>query len=161
MLFYIVDIRSYIVAYLCEIGFHSLAVTAVDDVEKLLELVAYLRHLVVGVGVEQYLLQQIVVLAKHSAGYRHVPLERCAGRVLMLHDCSKDESADKRNAKRIGNRTVVLVESVFVDVQSERGVELPEERLSLDAALADDYGVLVTELAEVCERGPNMGCVDT
>ena len=86
-----------------------------------------------------------------------MPLKRCAGRVLMLHDGSKDESADKRNAERIGNRTVVLVESVFVDVQSERGVELPEERLSLDAALADDYGVLVTELAEVCERGTEHG----
>lgn len=46
----------------CQITLHTVGVLMVNDVEKLSQLFANLRHLVVRVRVEQNLLQQIIVL---------------------------------------------------------------------------------------------------
>ena len=51
------NIFLYMFANLGEILFHAFRVLVVDDIEQFLQLVAYLRNLVVGVGVEEDFLQ--------------------------------------------------------------------------------------------------------
>ena len=43
-------------AYLREIGFHAVGVFVVNDLQEFFQLITYLRHLVMGVGIEEYLL---------------------------------------------------------------------------------------------------------
>ena len=50
------DILAHIFAYFREILLHPLGILAVDDVEQVFQLLAYLFHLTAGVGVEQNLL---------------------------------------------------------------------------------------------------------
>ena len=110
------DILFHVVAYLGEILLHALGILVVNDVEQFFQLCAYLCHRVVGVGVEQNLLQQEIVLVEHALGYLHVALEGGAWRVLVLHDSRKGEGADERDAQRVGHGAVVLLERVLVDV---------------------------------------------
>ena len=42
---------------------HPIRITIVNDFEQFLQLAAYLRHLVMGLGIEQNFLEQVVVLA--------------------------------------------------------------------------------------------------
>ena len=79
------------IAYLCQVCFHAYSILVVDDVEEFLQLGAYLRHLVVGVGVEENLLQQVVVFRQHTLGNLHVALEGGARSILMFHHGCKDE----------------------------------------------------------------------
>ena len=71
----------------------------------------------------------------------------------MLHDGSKDECAHKRYAQRIGNGTVVLIESVFIDTQVEPPVQVFEEDAAHVVALADHDGVLFAQLLQVGKGG--------
>ena len=112
-------VRAEIVADLREICLHAVGILVVDDFEKFLQLGANLRDLVVGVGVEQDFLEQVVVLVEHALGNTHVALEGCSRCVLMLHDGGKDEGRDEGNRQRVGHRAVVLLEGVLVDVQAQ------------------------------------------
>ena len=53
----------YILPDFGEIVLHPIRITIVNDFEQFLQLAAYLRHLVMSVGIEQYFLEQVVVLA--------------------------------------------------------------------------------------------------
>ena len=114
-------------AYLLKISFHVLLIAAVDDIEKLFQLHAYLHHLIVGIGVEEDLLQQVVVFGEHALCYLLMALEGCSGCVLMFHQGGEDERRDERNAQRISDGTVVLVEGVLVDMQADTLIEVAEE----------------------------------
>ena len=105
------------------------------------------------VGVEENLLQQVIILAEHSAGNVHVAFERSSRCVLVFHDCREDESADERNAQRVGYRLVVLLESVLVYAQSESLVKVLEEDSAHVVALAYHDGVLLAQLVEVRKGG--------
>lgn len=72
-------VALYVVAYLGEVALHAFGILVVDNLEQLLQLSADLRHLVVGVGIEEYFLQQIVILIEHALGNAHVALEGGAG----------------------------------------------------------------------------------
>ena len=113
--------------------------------------------MVVGVGVEEYFLQQIVVFAEDAACDAHVALEGRTRCVDRLHDSGKDEGADKGDAERIGHGAVVLVEGVFVDVEPESLVEVAEEEPPYEVALSDDDGVLLVQLTEVGEGRSEHG----
>ena len=142
-----------VVTNLREIALHAVGIALVDDLEELLELGTYLGHLVVGVGVEENLLQQVVVLIENAFGNAHMTLEGGARRVLVLHDGGKDEGGDEGDGERVGHRLVVLLEGVLVDVQPELLVEVLEEDAPHVVALADDDGILLAELLEVGEGG--------
>ena len=148
---------AHVVANLCEVALHAVGILVVDDFEQLLQLGAYLAHLVVGVGVEEYFLQQVVVFAEHALGNAHVALEGGAGSVLRFHDGCEDEGGDEGNGERIGDGLVVLEEGVLVDVESQPLVEVAEEDAPDVVALADDDGVLFGELVEVGKRRAEHG----
>lgn len=93
------DVALHVVANLGEIGFHALGILLVDDFQEFFQLGANLADLVVGIGVEQDFLQQIVVLIEHALGYLHVTLEGGTWGVLMLHDSCKDEGRYEWNTQ--------------------------------------------------------------
>ncbi len=156
-LFLYLNIASDVVANLLQVGLHAVAILLVDDFEQLLQLGTYLADLVVGVGVEEYFLQQVVVFVEHALGNSHVALEGGARRVLMLHDGGKDEGGNEGDGERVGHRLVVLLERVFVDVQPKPLVEVLEEDAPHVVALADDDGVLLGQLLQVSKRGAEHG----
>ena len=87
------------IADFLKIQLHAITILMVDDIKQFLEFITYLCHLIARVGVEQDFLQQIVILVEHALGYTHVALEGSSWSILMLHDGSKDECADKRNTQ--------------------------------------------------------------
>ena len=89
------DVTLDIISNLREVAFHTVGILVVDNLKQLLQLGTYLRHLVVGLGVEQDFLQQVVVLVEHALGNLHVTLEGGTGGILMLHHGSKDERGDE------------------------------------------------------------------
>ena len=101
------------------------------------------------VGIEQDLLQEVVVFVKHALGNAHMALEGGARSILMLHHCSKDEGRHERNGERIGHRLIVLLERVFIDVESQALIEVLEENAAHIVALADDDGILLAELLQI------------
>ena len=113
--------------------------------------------MVARVGVEEYFLKQIVVFAEHAFGYLHVTLERCTGRILMLHYRRKHERTHERYAQRVGNGAVVLVKRIFINVQTKLMVQVFEEDTSHIVTFAYYNGVLFAELIEVCEGGTEHG----
>ena len=94
-------------------------VTVVDDVYDFLHFCAYLLHLVLGVGVEEYLAQQSVIFGEYALRYLHVALEGGAWCVLMFHDGSKGEGGDEWDGEGVGYGLVVFFEGVFADVEFE------------------------------------------
>ena len=96
-----------------------------------------------GVGVEEYLLQEEVVLVEHSLGDAHVSLECCSRRVLVFHYGGEDEGADEWYGEGVCDGAVVFLEGVLVDVESQFGVEVLEEEPPYEVALVDDDGVLL------------------
>ena len=103
----------------CQIALHALLVLRVNDGDELFHLRADLFHLVFGVGVEQDFAQQGVVLAQHTLGDLHVPLEGGARSILVFHHGSKGEGGDERDGQRVCHRLVVLIKRVFKDVQTQ------------------------------------------
>ena len=93
-------------------------VFSVDDFKHLLQLVANFRYLSAGARIEENFAQQAVVFAQHTFGNCHVPFESCTRRVLMFHYRSKNKSAYEGNAERVGHGFIVLVKSVFTDVEA-------------------------------------------
>ena len=146
-------IAAHIVADLRQIALHALGILLVDDFEQFLQLRTNLRDLIVGIGVEEDFLQQVVILVEHALGNAHVTLEGGARRVLMLHDGSKDEGGDEGDGERVGHRLVVLLEGVLIDVESQPLVEVLEEDAPHVVTLADDDGILLGELLKVGKRG--------
>jgi len=67
----------------------------------------------------------------------------------MLHHCRKHEGRNKWYGKRVGHRIVVLIKGVFEDIQSQSLIQILEENLSHVVALADDDGILGTQLVKV------------
>ena len=147
------DIALDVVANLGEVALHARSIFLVDDFEELFQLGTDLRHLVVGVGVEEDFLQQVVIFVEHTLGDAHVTLEGGTRGVLMLHDSSKDEGGDEGDAERVSNGLIVLLEGVFVDVQAQLLIEVLEENTTHIIALADDDGVLLRELLQIGEGG--------
>ena len=153
----ILYILLHIVANLCEISLHALGVLIVDDVYQFAEFFAYLCHLSAGVRVEQYLLQQIVVLVEHSFGYAKMALECCARRILMLHDGREDKGAYERRTERIGHRFVMLLECVLVDVETESGVEVLKEYATHIVASVMMMAFSSDSCPRLANVGPNIG----
>ena len=94
-------VAPYIVTYLCQITFHAVGIFVVNDFEQLLQLCPNLRHLVVGVGVEQDFLKQVVIFVEHTLGNLHVSLKSGTRGILMLHHSSKDEGTDEGDTQRV------------------------------------------------------------
>ncbi len=151
ILFYAVYVPPHVASYFREIGFDAGSVFPVDDAKQLFKFVAYLCHLFAGIGVEEDFLQQIVVFVEHPFGYLHVPLERGAGRILMLHHGGEHECAHERDAQRVGHGAVVLIEGVLVNVQVEPAVQVFEEDAPHVVSLTYDYRVLLAQLLQVGE----------
>ena len=84
-------IALHVIANLREIALHALSILVVDDLQKFLQLRTDLTHLVVGIGVEEDFLQQVVILVQHTLGNAHVTLEGGSWCILMLHHSRKDE----------------------------------------------------------------------
>ena len=59
---------------------------------------ANFAHLTYGIRIKKDFAQEAVILAEHTAGDAQVPLEGCAGRVLMLHHCREDERGNEGDA---------------------------------------------------------------
>lgn len=93
------DVAFDVGAYLGEICFHAGGVFIVDDGEEVFELLANLIDLVVGVGIEEHFLQQVVVFVEYALGNAQMALEGGTWRILMLHDGREDEGAHKRNGE--------------------------------------------------------------
>ena len=151
------DVAAHVISDFGEVVLHAFGIASVDDFKQFLELGSYLADLVVGVGVEENLLEQIVVFIKNALCNLHVTFESGAGCILMFHDSREDECRDERYAERIGHGAVVLVEGVLVDVKPESLVEVAEEDAPHVVAFADDDGVLLRELVEVGKGGTKHG----
>lgn len=88
-------ITLHVIADFCQIALHTFAIPLVDNLQQFFQLRTDLCHLVVGIGVKEDFLQQVVVLIEHPLGYAHVAFEGGTRSILMLHDGSKDEGADE------------------------------------------------------------------
>ena len=86
-------------ANLLQICLHPFVILFVDNLQQLLQLFSYPHHIIVGVGVEEDFLQQVVILVEHSLGDLHMSLEGGTRRILVLHHSRKNKGADKRNAQ--------------------------------------------------------------
>lgn len=128
-------------------------VLAVNDVKQCAEFFAYLFDLSARAGIEKDFAQETIILTQDAARNFHVTFEGCARRILMLHHCGEHKGADEGNAERISHRAVVLVESVFADVQVKATVEVTEEDAPHVVSFADDDGVFVAQCPEVGEGG--------
>ena len=160
-LFLDLDVAPDVVADLREIAFHAVGIFVVDDFQQLFQLGAYLGHVLRGVGVEEHFLQQVVVFVEHALGDAHVALEGGSGCILMLHHGRKDERGDEGDGQRVSHRAVVFFEGVFVDVESQTGVEVLEEDAADEVALVDDDGILLGKLVKIGECGAEHGvCAD-
>ena len=147
----------YLCPYLGEVLLHACGIVVFDDLQQLFQLAADVLHLAGGAGVEEDLLQQVVVFAEQALGYGHVLLEGGARGLLLLHDGGKHEGAHEGDGERVGHGLIVLVEGVLEDVEPEPLVEVLEEDLAQVVALADDDGVLVAQVAEAGEGGAEHG----
>ena len=107
-----------VIPNLRQVAFHAIGVFLVDNFQKFFELRSNLGYLVVRIGVEQDFLQQVVVLVQHTLGYAHVAFEGRSWCILMLHDGSKDKGADEGDTQRVSHGLIVLLEGVFVDVET-------------------------------------------
>ena len=74
----------------------------------------------------------------------------------MLHDSGKHQRRRKRNRERIGYREVMLLKTVFLDMEVERVVKVAEECLAEMVALGDDDGVLVAIRRESLQYSDNL-----
>ena len=142
------DVALDVVSDFRKVTFHALGILVVDDFQELFQLRTNLRHLVVGIGVEQNFLQQIIVLVEHehTFGNAHVALEGSTWRILMFHDSSEDKGAHKWNGQRVSHCLIVLLKGVLVNVQPQLLIEVLEEDATHIVALADDDGVLFGKL---------------
>ena len=147
------SILFYLCPYLGEVCLHALGIVLVDDLQQLLELAANVLHLTRCAGVEENLLQQVVVLAEQSLGDGHMLLEGGARCLLLLHDGSKYEGTHEGDGERVGHGLIVLVEGIFEDVEAKALVQVLEEHLAQVVALADDDGILIAQVAEAGEGG--------
>ena len=86
-------------ANLLQVCLHPLVIFFVDNLQQLLQLFPYPHHIIVGVGVEEDFLQQVVILVEHPLGDLHMSLEGGTRRILVLHHGCKYEGADKRDAQ--------------------------------------------------------------
>ena len=84
-------------------------------------------------------------------------LEGGARRILVLHHGRKNERGDEGDGQGVGHRAVVFFEGVFVDVESQAGVEVLEEDAADEVTLVDDDGILLGELVEVGKCGTEHG----
>ena len=66
----------------------------------------------------------------------------------MLHHRCKNKRRDKRNRQRISYRLIMLVESIFEDIETERLVKVLEENFSQVVTFADDDSILAAQIAE-------------
>ena len=146
-----------VIPNLGKIRLHTVSILVVDNLQELFQLRTDLRDLIMSIGVEEYLLKQVVILVEHALGNAHVALEGGARCILVLHDGGKDEGAHEGDAERIRHRLVVLLEGVLVDVQPQTLIEVLEEDAPHVVALADDDGVLLRELLQVGEGGAEHG----
>ena len=128
-----------------------------DDLQQLLQLAADVLHLAGGAGVEEDLLQQVVVFAEQALGYGHVLLEGGARGLLLLHDGGKHEGGHEGDGERVGHGLIVLVKGVLEDVEPEALVQVLEEHLAQVVALADDDGILIAQVAQAGECGSEHG----
>lgn len=85
-----------IVAYPGEVSLHGGGVAGGDYVAEFRQLLLYAGELLGGVGVEEYLRQQIIVFRHQSSRNGHVALEGSAWCILMAHDACKHEGRCKR-----------------------------------------------------------------
>lgn len=69
----------------------------------------------------------------------------------MLHDCGESKGADKRDRKRVGYSTVMLIESVFANVEFQTVIQFFEKASAHEVAFVNDDGILAAELAKICE----------
>ena len=141
-----------VITDLRQITLHALGILVVDNLKEFFQLCSNLSYLVVGIGVEEDFLKQIVVLVEHTLGYTHVALEGGTRCILMLHDSSEHEGRHKGDTQRVSHRLVVLLEGVLIDVQAQLLIEILEEDTSHVVTLADDDGVLFRELLQVGKR---------
>ena len=86
-----------VVANLGEIAFHAIGILVVDDLQQLFQLCTDLGDLIVGVGVEEDFLQEIVVFVEHSLGDAHVTFKGGTWCILMLHDSCEHKRRDEGN----------------------------------------------------------------
>ena len=76
-----------------------------------------------------------------------------AGCILMLHNGREYEGADERHGQGVGHGLVVLVEGVFVHIESKAAIEVHEEDAAHVVALCDDDGILGAQFAQVGKGG--------
>ena len=86
-----------VVADLREIAFHAIGIFVVDDLQQLFQLRTDLGDLIVGVGVEEDFLQEIVVFVEYPFGDAHVALKGGTWCILMLHDSCEHKRRDERD----------------------------------------------------------------
>ena len=68
-------VALYVITNLGEITLHACSILLVDNLQQLFQLGTNLGHLVVGIGVEEDFLQQVVILVEYTLGNTHVALE--------------------------------------------------------------------------------------
>ena len=122
---------------------HAFGILVINDVYQLRQLFTYLRNLSRSIRIEKDFLQEIIILIQHTLGYLHVALEGSTRCILMLHHSRKGKGADKRNTQRVSHRLVVLVESIFMQTQSQLLIQVLEEDLAHVVALLDDDRILL------------------
>ena len=144
-------------SYAVEEKLHCLRIAAVDDGLEFGEVFLDAVELSGGMGVEEYLGQQVVVLPHQAVGNGHMALEGGARSVLMLHDAAEDECGGEGNREGVGYSLVVLGESIVFDMQVQFPIEHAEEFTPLLIALLDDDGVFVGKVAERGECGSEHG----
>ena len=90
------DITLDVITDLRKISLHAVSIFGIDDLEQFLQFSTDLRHLIVGVGVEENFLQEVVVFVEHTLGDAHVTLEGGTRGILVFHDGSKHERRHER-----------------------------------------------------------------
>src|SRR5574344_1268475 len=69
----------------------------------------------------------------------------------MFHHGGENESAHKRDTQRVSHRLVVLVEGIFVDVQSQLGIQVFEKYTAQVVAFGDNDCILLAQLDQIRE----------
>ena len=110
-----------------------------------------------GARVEEDFPEQGIVLGEHTACNGQVALEGGAGRILVLHDGTEHEGAHEGNRQAVGHSLVVLLERVFMHVESKAAIEVEEEDAAHVVALLDDDGILGGERSKVGKGGTKHG----
>lgn len=100
-----------------EVLLHVFLVSCVDDFNDFLHFLSDLLHLSFCVGIEEDFAEEGVIFRKNPFGNLHVSLEGGARCILVLHHRCEGEGGDERDGEGVGNGLIVLLESVFEDVE--------------------------------------------